>query len=222
MARGPGNLITRPPRLPDGTDADVAAIIEYLEALYRGLVLDGEVMKRIALLEERAGGGPEPPGPAASLSPAGADGAQWAAQVVILGANVVSSLATPAEVTAFNIPVGAGETWQLDVAGIYQTAATTTGIRVAVDGPVSGIVTEARIRQAADGTASIFQGVVVASGAAVVSASVQAANTNYGFRVQAVATTNASGTLRFLWGSEVAASNATLVAGSTLIARRVF
>lgn len=143
--------------------------------------------------------------------------------VLALASDFVSSAVALASVTGMSQAVNANEVWQIAVYGTYRTAATTTGAGMALQLPTGAtIVGEARIRQAAPGTASFFEQELVASNQNWASASVVAANTDYPVLLRALVVVGANaGNIDLRWRTEIAASNATLRAGTRMVCTRV-
>ena len=139
-----------------------------------------------------------------------------------LSANVVTTSNVVSLVSELVAAVGTGQVWLVDVFGIYRSAATTTGIRLGISAPTnSTTVNDIRIRQAADGTDSIFEG-MTSGNTTISSASVVAANTDYGFTIRSmVRTGNTAGNLNLQLASEVNTSQITLMPGTTMIAIRI-
>jgi hypothetical protein len=118
-------------------------------------------------------------------------------------------------------PVLANLVYAFEFTLFYQTAATTTGIKLALTAP-SGFTTLSAVvdiyGRAADGSSgSVFSGTLinVAASDSVVSDQVEAANTTYPAVVAGVFVNGANaGNLQLQWATEVAASGVTPKKGS--------
>jgi len=172
--------------------------------------------------------GPQGPagadGAAGAQGPQGAQGIQGASgsgapTVVTLSADS-SAFTTTAytNVTGLAVALTAGSTYRIDGYVLFTSAATTTGLKVAltypavtfgsfnVDGPV-----------AADGTAGFLQGTITSSGDGITFTGVQVAGTTYLAQITGLIKPSASGNLQVQAATEVAASNIVVKAGSSLI-----
>jgi len=103
--------------------------------------------------------------------------------------------------------VAANTTYTFDYYLLVQTAATGTGISLAVAGPAAPTVVSYTVNSptaAVDGTATIFSGYGTSFGDEVISTGVQAANTTYVARIHGVVRTGAAaGSLTPRFRSEV-------------------
>jgi hypothetical protein len=143
--------------------------------------------------------------------------------VLTLASDFVSSATALATVTGMTKAVGANETWRVEVYGKYRTAATTTGAGLSLQIPTGAAIHGiASLRQAASGTDSFFDAQLTVSNENYASASVVAANTDYVCLLDAVVVVaGTAGNIDLRWRSEVAASNATLRAGTVMIVTRI-
>lgn len=137
-----------------------------------------------------------------------------------LSADVANSTVTLANVTGFSFTATANTTYLVEVVGTFQSAATTTGIALALDIP-SGSVTGQAIHPA---TATTLTGNEQIADAATTGATtgVRAAATNVpilGTFIVAIGAT--AGTVQLQFRSEVAASAVTMKAGLTAMGRRI-
>lgn len=135
----------------------------------------------------------------------------------ILASDVVSSSAVLAN-TSLTASVISGNSYKLEVFGLFQTAATTTGIRVGFSATSVGNIV------------GFFSGLVSAAAAATelkqpfssitdtfVTTGVSAISTDHTFKIEAFYRCTSSGLITFMFGSEVNASDATLKTNSALI-----
>lgn len=143
---------------------------------------------------------------------------QWGSikpvRYAFLSADRTSSSTTYADVTDLSFPVSANVNYQIDCTLTYQTAATTTGIGFALNGPASPSMVVGAMEASTSGVAAsrnqfnAYNGTTKSSGVQTASAN-QSANLRALFRNGAN-----SGTLSLRYASEVAASNAVVKAGS--------
>lgn len=111
--------------------------------------------------------------------------------------------------------VTAGRYYMFDFLVLFRTAATTTGIVLAVSAPAAtrfGYTSDIPI--AADGTAATRHGWGTASDDLNVGTGVQAANTDYVAYVRGIILPSANGTIQIRFRSEVSASSVTVRQGS--------
>lgn len=139
-----------------------------------------------------------------------------------LTANVVTTSNVVSLVSELVAAVGTNQVWLVDVFGIYRSAATTTGIRLGISAPAnSTTVNDIRVRQAADGTASIFEGMSLGN-TTISSGAVTATNTDFGFTIRSmVRTGNTAGNVNLQLASEIDTSQITVMPGTTMIAFRL-
>lgn len=118
------------------------------------------------------------------------------------------------DVAGVSWSVTSGRTYWVKVAGIYQTAATTTGIQFRFTGPTtSWAVNRFAVRQAANGTDTFFEAGSADLTQNGASASVVAANTDYVFMHEAMFVASSTATLQLQYRSEVNASQVTVQSG---------
>lgn len=156
-------------------------------------------------------------------------------QGVLLASDQSNSTITPTEVTGLTIPLGVG-VWVFEYYLIWQSAATTTGIRNSVDftGTVTAFPYNIRWvdNNAASATSTASQNFTTSSGAVlgamsqraksqagVPTAGVDTINADMLQIIEGVAVVSVAGNLALWSGSEVAASNTTIKAGSKLLVR---
>jgi len=112
----------------------------------------------------------------------------------------------------------AGVTYRVTGRVLFTSAATTTGLKVALTYPAvtfGSFVVDGPI--AADGANGFLQGTITSSGDGVTFTGVQAIGTAYLARIEGIIKPSASGTLQVQAATEVAASNIIVKAGSSLI-----
>jgi len=178
--------------------------------------------------------------PAASASLAGAvvrlssdnhpywcDGTTWIDLVpeprlstVRLSADVTNNTTTLANVTGLALALAANSTYQIDGQVMFQTAATTTGIRLTQTVP-TGATVVAQWNTPTTLTASTIANQRAADAGAA-STAIDTANANTLATASILVITGATaGNLQIRFASEVAASNAVVKAGSNLVAIKV-
>lgn len=159
------------------------------------------------------------PGPQGAQGPqgdAGSDGWTWQK----LGADIANSTTTLASVTGLSFTALANTTYLVHVIGSFQSAATTTGIALALDIP-SGSVSGQNIHPA---SATTLTGTEQIADAATTGATtgVRAAATNVPILATFIVAIGATGgTVQLQFRSEVAASAVTMKAALTAMGRRV-
>lgn len=137
-----------------------------------------------------------------------------------------STIVTEAAVTGWNFPVTANKAYKIDVIGLYQTAATTTGgelgffLTASGAGTIAGNVHGAIVSTAA--ATSLNQqvsaiGAADLAGSNMITTGVTAINSPHFIKASLIFRCTVSGTFNVGWASEVAASAAQLNAGSALI-----
>lgn len=131
-------------------------------------------------------------------------------------ADTSTSLATPLNINGMTFSVTSGTYYAYRYVLLYQTAATTTGIKLSLTFPT--VTTQsARVTisgQTTDGaTTEPWCGTINSSGDVVTSTGVAVVNVNYVAIVEGTILPSASGYLRLLWSSETTAA-ATLKQGS--------
>lgn len=161
-----------------------------------------------------AAGATGPTGPTGPQGPAGTDGWTWLA----LGADSVNTTVTLANVTGMSF-TAVLDTYIVEALLPFQTAATTTGIAVALDVPVGSLVYGLGIHAvSATALGSVEQVADAATTGAT--ATVRAANTPSLLRAKWLVIATA-GTVQLMMRSEIAASAATLKAGGVMGYRAV-
>ena len=137
-----------------------------------------------------------------------------------LGADVTNSTTTLANATGLSIALAANSTYALNVQVMFQTAATTTGIRLTQTVP-SGATVVAQWDTPTSLTARTLANQRAADAGAA-STAMDVANANTLANGTLLVVTGASaGSLQIRFASEVAASNAVIKAGSNIVATKV-
>jgi hypothetical protein len=118
--------------------------------------------------------------------------------------------------TGLAFPVANGVHYGFKFVVLFQTVALTTGIRFGLTFPaVTRFGCSVSIPDAAvDGTAAFWHGRITASGDSVVSAGVEAINTDYVAVIEGVIVPSANGTLQLQHATEVNTSNVLVRQGS--------
>jgi hypothetical protein len=142
---------------------------------------------------------------------------------VTLSSAFSSSSSTGAVVTGWTIPVVSGATYRVRVLGTYQTAATTTGGRIAfgtitATGTILGVARGAIT--AATGSTDL-SGTLAAVTTGITTTGVSAINIPHAIEMEFIYVCTASGNIPITWASEVNLSASQLNAGSTLIYERL-
>ncbi len=137
-----------------------------------------------------------------------------------LAADVVNSTVTLASVTGLSFAASANTTYLVDVIGTFQSAATTTGIALALSIP-SGSVTGSSEHPISTTGGNLNE--QIATGATTgATTGVRAAATNVPIVSRYIVAIGATGgTVQLQFRSEVAASAVTMKAGLTALGRRV-
>lgn len=139
---------------------------------------------------------------------------------VKLAADVANSTVAPAAATGLSFAAAANTTYLVEVVGTFQSAATTTGIALALDipsGAVSGMTVHPASATTLTGTEQIADAVTTGA-----TTGVRAAATNVPIIATFIVSTGATaGQVQLLFRSEVAASAVTLKAGLTAMGRRI-
>lgn len=137
-----------------------------------------------------------------------------------LAADVTNSTVTLADVTGLLVALSANSTYAIEAQVMFQTAATTTGIRLTQTVP-TGATVVAQWNTPTSLTASTLAN-QRASDAGAASTAIDTANANTLATGSLLVITGATaGNLQIRFASEVAASNAVVKAGSNLIATKV-
>lgn len=136
-----------------------------------------------------------------------------------LAADVANSTVTPAAATGLSFATAANTTYLIEFIGVFQSAATTTGIALALDipsGSVAGMTVHQSNATTLTGTEQITDAVTTGA-----TTGVRAAATNIPIRGNFIVSVGATaGPVQLLFRSEVAASAVTLKAGLTAMGRR--
>jgi hypothetical protein len=138
-------------------------------------------------------------------------------------AQYTNSTTTSSNIAGLSKDIKSGRTYRIDAAGIFQTAATGTGLGLNFTGPaVTFMGWRARIQLAAAGSDQYYEGTVTTAAAAmattkVVSTAVVAANTNYLWEVSGLVVPSADGTLQLQGSSEAASSQIIIQLGAVMI-----
>lgn len=139
---------------------------------------------------------------------------------VRLAADVTNSTVTLADVTGLLVALAANSTYAVEAKVMFQTAATTTGIRLTQTVP-TGATVVAQWNTPTSLTASTLANQRAADAGAA-STAIDAANANTLASGSLLVITGATaGNLQIRFASEVAASNAVVKAGSNLFATKV-
>ncbi|MFN3747369.1 MAG: hypothetical protein ACK4SJ_01645 [Sphingorhabdus sp.] len=156
--------------------------------------------------------------PAAKQSEAGGGGSDpWTWQR--LASDIANSTTNLSAVTGLSFTATANATYLVDLAGAFQSAATTTGIAVALDIPSGSIAGQVIHPVSATGLGSTEQIADAATTGATTG--VRAANTNVPLSGRwTIAIGATGGTVQLQFRSEVAGSAVTLKAGLTAMGRR--
>lgn len=137
-----------------------------------------------------------------------------------LAADVTNSTTTLVNVTGLTLPLAANSTYQVDAQVMFQTAATTTGIRLTQTVP-AGATVVAQWNTPTSLTAGTTANQRAADAGAATTA-IDTANANTLATASLLVITGATaGSLQIRFASEVAASNAVIKAGSNLVAIKV-
>ena len=137
-----------------------------------------------------------------------------------LAADVTNSTTTLANVTGLALALAANSTYQVDAQVMFQTAATTTGIRLTQTVP-AGATVVAQWNTPTSLTAVTAANQRAADAGAATTA-IDAANANtLATASLLVITGGTAGSIQIRFASEVAASNAVIKAGSNLVAVKV-
>lgn len=157
------------------------------------------------------------------------DGANWLQldstsaidpwEYLILPSNVAVSTTTFANVTGLAFPALANTTYEVEVFGAIQTAATATGAALALDIPSGNVIGQGIHNLAAatlTGWEQIADGATTGAGSGM-----RATGTNVPIRFKAVAAIGSTpGTVKLSMRSEIASSAVTLQAGLTVMKYR--
>ena len=137
-----------------------------------------------------------------------------------LAADVTNSTVTLADVTGLSLALAANSTYAVEAKVMFQTAATTTGIRLTQTVP-TGATVVAQWNTPTSLTASTLANQRAADAGAA-STAIDVANANTLASGSLLVITGATaGNLQIRFASEIAASNAVVKAGSNLVATKV-
>lgn len=148
------------------------------------------------------------------------------ATYVNLASNFSSTITTEAAVTGWTFSVTSGKAYRVEVIGLYQTAATTTGgelgffLTASGAGTIAGSAEAGIVVLAANSSLSqqiTAIGAADLAGSNMITSGVATINTPHYFKSTVVFICTVSGTFNVGWASEVAASTSQLNAGSSLI-----
>lgn len=156
--------------------------------------------------------------PMAKQSEAGGGGSDpWTWQK--LAVDVANSTTTLSAVTGLSFAASANTTYRVEVIGAFQSAATTTGLALALDipsGSVIGQIVQTTSATALGGTEQTADNATTGA-----TTGVRAVNTNVPVIAQfVVAVGSTAGTVQLQFRSEIASSAVTMKAGLTAMGRR--
>lgn len=139
---------------------------------------------------------------------------------VKLASDVTNNTTTLANVTGLALSLAANSTYQVEGQVLFQTAATTTGIRLTQTVPAGASVAAQWNTPTSLTASTIANQRTTDAGAA--STAIDAANANALATASLLVITGATaGSLQIRFATEVAASNAVIKAGSNLVAIKV-
>jgi hypothetical protein len=160
--------------------------------------------------------------PLAKQSEVGGSGGTGQQTWVKLTADASNTTTTMSAATGLSFAAAVNTTYKIDVIGTFQSAATTTGIAIALDVPTGSIISGLMFHatSATGGTASVEQ--IADAVSTGVSSGVRAAATNVPIVASYIVTTAATGgTVQLVFRSEIAGSGVTLKAGLTAMGRQI-
>lgn len=161
-------------------------------------------------------------GPAGTTGPQGPSGDASAVTCKLTADAAALTSTTLANVTGLSFAVTAGSYYSFEFVVLFQSAATTTGLRLGLTLPAAtGYSASVDIPIAADGTAGTLHGWLTSSGDSVLGSGVQAAATTYAATIRGFVLPSATGTLQVQAATEVASSAITIKQGSHGIMRTV-
>jgi hypothetical protein len=156
--------------------------------------------------------------PVAKQSEAGGGSDPW--NWARLAADVVNSTVTLVPVTGLSFTASANTTYLVELIGAFQSAATTTGIALALDipsGSVAGLLVHPTTAATLGGAEQIADNATTGA-----TTGVRAANTNVPITARFIVAVGATGgTVQLQFRSEVAASAVTMKANLTAMGWRV-
>jgi hypothetical protein len=137
-----------------------------------------------------------------------------------LGSNVANSTTALAAVTGLSFTAAANTTYLVEVIGAFQSAATTTGMAIALDIPSGSIIGQARVNISATAMTALEQ--IADNATTGVSTGVRAVAANVPVTGKFLVAIGATGgTVQLQFRSEVAASAITMQANLTALGYRV-
>lgn len=137
-----------------------------------------------------------------------------------LATDVANSTVTLAPVTGLSFAAAANTTYLVDVVGAFQSAATTTGIALALDIPSGSVIGQALATISASTIGATEQ--IADNATTGTTSGVRAANVNVPVTARFVVAVGATGgTVQLQFRSEIAGSAVTMKASLTAIGRRV-
>lgn len=137
-----------------------------------------------------------------------------------LAADVANSTTTLAAVTGLSFTAVANTTYLVEVIGAFQSAATTTGIAVALDIPSGSVIGQVLPNISATTVGAIEQ--IADNATTGATTGVRAANTNIPITARFVVAVGATGgNVQLQFRSEVSASAVTMKANLTAMGRRI-
>jgi hypothetical protein len=146
----------------------------------------------------------------------------------VLAADATNSTVTPTAVSGFEVPVAAGSTYDFEILCIVQSAATTTGVRLMLDGPTAQTSFVSYEIEHATGTTLTVSNqrrqLLSAFGTEILQLDSPVAATPFIQRIRGVLKTTGSTPavpVSLKLSSEVAASTVTLMAGSVMRFRKI-
>jgi len=138
---------------------------------------------------------------------------------LVLASDTANSTTSFADVTGLTFAVTSGETYVFEAWVVYETAATTTGSKWAVNGPASPTILSYSVETPTTGTTSRLDFASTYDGT---SASSQTAGIGQCLaKIEGVVKVSASGTFALRFGSEVGSSAVTAKAGSSMRYRKI-
>lgn len=182
----------------------------------------GGAVTQVLVRSQAVTGPTGPQGPQGPTGPQGPQGSPAPVQAISGTATVdVSSInqdaATP--IAGLSWSATSGVMYHFKARGVFQTAATTTGLRLGFSTTVATTICSwgVSIQQGAGVTQMMFTNFANALTSTITSASVVAANTDYVWEIEGYVKPSANGTIAIGFGTEVAASQALIRPGSVLI-----
>jgi hypothetical protein len=157
-----------------------------------------------------------------------ASGDVWPEMVAVLAADSTNSTVTAATVAAWEITLEASTLYEFEILAVCKSAATTTGVRLTLDGPTAQtdfVVWEIeQMTGTTLTTGNVRKQMVSAFGTEVAQADSPVANAPFIQRIKGVVKTTGSTPavpVTMKLNSEVGSSQVTLMAGSTMRFRKI-